>query len=488
LREKAVNQELSKKTAKNIGYTGVATLLVSMIQFLTSIVLARVLVPDDYGIVGFAQIFINFMMQFSDFGINGAMVQKKELDDETIRTAFSLKVFFSILMLAILLTAAPMTEFFIHRHEVVMVVRLLSLNFLFSVVGFLPQALLTRDLKFHKLIVPQTISVVTSSLFSILMANLGFSYWSIVLGSLLTSLLSAIILAFMRPSLVRLGYNREIARQLLRFGGSMFFPGVIVFVIFNTDNFIIGSIKGVEQLGYYAIAFNWGSMVCTLLTGSIHKVLFPTFCRLQDDLETLKKSYLMSLRYVAFLAIPANLILMLMGKEFLFFVLGRGTDRWLPALLTFQILCGYGILRAVTEPIGNVVLGIGRPQLCLKAIIIVATIQLSLLYPAVKFFGIEGVAGAVTISYLSQYFVYLPIMKKEIGVKGTELYAEIKTTLAAVMIMVVVILIIKSFSVFSMSSMIIQIATGLLVYVSVFGAMDRWKLFSEIRTLVHAHQ
>ena len=483
-----MNQELSKKTARNIGYNGAATLLVSMIQFLTSIVLARVLAPDDYGIVGFAQIFINFMMQFSDFGINGAMVQKKELDDETIRTAFSLKVFFSILMLTIMLTAAPVTQFFIHRHEVVMVVRLLSLNFLFSIIGFLPQVLLTRDLNFRKLIVPQTISVVAGSLSSILMANFGLTYWSIVLGGLITSLLSALILASMRPTLVRLGYNRAIARQLLRFGGSMFFPGVIVFVIFNTDNFVIGSIKGVKQLGYYAIAFNWGSMVCTLLTGSIHKVLFPTFSRLQDDLVTLKKSYLMSIRYVAFLAIPANIILMFMGKEFLFFVLGRGTDRWLPALLTFQILCGYGILRAVIEPIGNVVLGLGRPQLCLKAILCVATIELCLLYPAIKLFGIEGVAGAVTIAYLSQFFIYLPIMKRELSVKGRELYGEIKTTLASGMVMVAVILTIKAFSVFSVSSMIIQIATGLLVYVSVFGAMDRWKLFSEIRTMVYAHQ
>ncbi len=118
--------------------------------------------------------------------------------------------------------------------------------------------------------------------------------------------------------------------------------GFIVFTIFNVDNFIIGAVKGSSELGYYMIAFNWGSIICVILGTVVNNVLFPTFSRMEQDRERIKKSYLRVLEYVSCIGMLTNITLLLVSEDFLVYVLGHGTDKWLPALLSLRILCLYG--------------------------------------------------------------------------------------------------------------------------------------------------
>ncbi len=478
-----MDEKLKKITTRNISYNAVATLLVAVVQFVTNVVLARVLTPADYGIVGFANIFIAFMMQFGDFGINNAVVQHKELDDSTLYTAFTLKALLSTGIFLLLLFGAPLALYFMDRAEVVTVIRLLSLTFLFSVGSFLPQVLLTRQLDYRKLAIPVTISVMAGSTLAIFMAYSGFGFWSMTANSIAVAFITAVGLNLLCPARVSFRFDTVIAKRLLRFGGSVLIPGVIVFIIFNIDNFAIGTLRGAEQLGYYAVAFSWGSMVCIQLASLFHKVLFPTFTRLQHDLPAMKKAYLTSVRYIAFLALPVNAFLLVYGREFLIYVLGRGTERWLPALLAFQILCVYGVFRAVLEPLGNVIFGIGKPELCLKAIILVAVIELGLLYPVIRTFGITGVAVAVTIAYLSQYLVYVPILKRELSVQWIDLFREIRFSLYAASVMAVTMYLVRMVITESLLSLLAQGICAAGVYVGVYAMIDRGKLIGELKAL-----
>lgn len=475
---------LKKITTRNISYNAVATVMVAVVQFLTNVVLARVLTPGDYGIVGFANIFIAFMMQFGDFGINNAVIQYRDLDDLTLYTALTLKALFSFFIFFLLMAGAPMALFFMDHVEIVTAIRVLSLNFLFSIGCFLPQVLLTRQLDYRKLTIPATVAVVAGSTLAILMAYSGFGFWSIIANSIAVAFITAVGLNLLCPVKISLKFDSAVAGRLLRYGGSVLIPGVIVFVIFNTDNFVIGTMQGAEKLGYYAVAFNWGSMICAQMTSLFHKVLFPTFTKLQHDFPAMKKAYLTSVRYITFLAVPVNVFLLVYGREFLIHVLGRGTDRWLPALLPLQVLCVYGIIRVILEPLGNVILGIGKPELCLKAIILVAVIELGFLYPAITYFGITGVAVSVTIAYFSQYLIYLPIMRRELGVILSELLREIRFPLFAAIIMAVIMMAAKEFIALSLLTLVAQGLVAVGVYIGVYVMFDRGKLFSELKALV----
>ena len=478
-----MDKNLKALTARNIGYNTISSILVLLMQFASNILMARILAPADYGIVGFAQIFINFMMQFGDFGINSALIQRKDVDRTYLYSGFTLKVLLSVLAFFMLIILAPASSLFIDHKAIPLVVRVLSVNLLISAFVFLPQVSLTRALDYKKLAIPQMISVAAGSAIAILLAYKGFAYWSIVAGSLLSNLLNALVMYALRPVPPAFAWNISVAKNLMQFGWSLLLPGIIIFIIINADNFAIGTTMGPERLGYYSIAFTWGSMISILMGNFFHKVLFPTFSKLQHDLLAIKKAYLTSIRYIAFLALPVNMLFLVEGKEFLVYILGRGTDRWLPALISFQVLCIYGILRALLEPIGNVIVGIGKPQLCLKAVIIVAAIEVALIYPAIAYCGIEGVAIAVTVAYVSQYFIYMRIIQKEINTDSSELFGTIKIALIATVLMAFSILCTRHFISSSLFSMIMGALVGFVVYLAAYGVLDKFKLFKEISAL-----
>jgi O-antigen/teichoic acid export membrane protein len=475
--------ELRKRTAVNIGFNGMAVLSVSVIQFVSSIILARLLLPTDYGIAGFALIFINFMTQFSDFGIGSALIQKADADNDLLYTGFTLKALFSVFAFVFLFALAPASRFFSDNTAIIPAVRMLSLGFLISVLAFLPQVTLTRELRYKELSYPQVIGAAGGAVCAVAMAHAGFGFWSIIAGSLINSLAVAVMLNLIRPTKFHFRLEKNRARHILSFGSHLFLPGVIVFLIFNTDNFAIGALKGAEQLGYYAIAFNWGSLICVLLAGIVHQVLFPTFSKFQHDLAAIKGAYLESVRYVAFVALPFNLFLAVLGRQFLLHVLGGNTERWLPALAALQILCVYGVLRALLEPLANVVNGLGKPRLYAGSTLLVAVIQLTLLYPALRLGGIEGVAVIVTISYLSQYLIWMRILKREIDVSASEVWATARPAFIASGFSLLSVLLLRRTFESSIPLMLLEILIGGAAYFLIYGILTKWQLVKEMKAL-----
>jgi len=470
-----------KKTAVNIGFTGMAVLAVSALHFLTTIVLGRILLPTDYGIVGFALIFVNFMATFSDFGIGSALIQKADIDDDTLCTGLALRTLFGALAFILLFSLAPVSRFFNDSREITSAIRLLSFGFLVSILGFLPQVMLTRELRFRELSFPQVLGAIANSFCAIALAHAGFGFRSIIFGTLMNNLIVAVLFNLIRPVRFRLRFKRRGALDILRFGSHLLVPGVIIYLIMNADNFAIGAFRNSEQLGYYAMAFNLGSLICVLLAGIFHQVLFPTFSKFQHDLKTMKAAYLESVKYISFLAVPVNLFLMVLGSEFLLYVIGGGSARWLPALAAFRVLCVYGVLRALLEPLGNVTSGIGKPRLLIKPTLLVAVLQIGLLYPALRFGGIEGVALVVTASYASQYFIYLPILKREIGVTAYEVYETMRPAALAFVSSLPVVILLKWNMGSSLFSLTLHFLTGISLYFIIYGVLTKWQIVEDLR-------
>src|SRR6202000_549758 len=132
------------------------------------------------------------------------------------------------------------------------------------------------------------------------------------------------------------------------------------------DNFLVGASMGSTRLGYYALAFTWGSFICGILTATVNNVLFPAFSAIQHDLVAVRRWYLKTVDLVAFIAVVANTALLANAHFFLVTFLGRGTNKWVPATTSLEILCVYGILRAMTEPIGPCIMACGQTRTMLR--------------------------------------------------------------------------------------------------------------------------
>lgn len=478
---------LKIKTAVNISYNAIARGIVFILSSVASIILARNLEASDYGVVGFALIITNFLSRFSDLGINSAMIQSANLNLQGLRTGFTIKITLGIFVFILAYLVSPFSLYFLDHPATPTVIRILAMNFIISSFALLPQCVLTRDLNYKKLFIPQVGSSIVYSVLSITFAMTGFKYWAIVIANVASTLTTTVLLNVIMPQKISLFIKKDIAKDYIKFGSNLFFAGLIVFMLFNADNFIIGSVMGATMLGFYALAFNWGSMICSLLSEVVHNVLFPTFAKIQKDRLNLKFAYLKVLEYISFLGVLVNLCLFTISKDFLYLILGHGTDKWLPALTSFKILCIYGIIRTLLEPAGNVIVALGHPNLLVRANLIASTIEVSLLYPVLLYFGIEGVAILVTIAYATQYLIYFPSLFKLLKLR----IGEVMTSIGPALISLFSIIIVNSITEKVIPntpwiSLTGKVLISVLGYLILYGMITNWKIIIELRTLVHA--
>jgi len=479
-----MHTSLTLKTLTGIGYNTLARVFILILTAAANVILARNLSADDYGIIGFGMIFINFLVQFSDFGISRAVIRKHDLSDEDLYTGFTFKFMIGVAAFVIAFALSPFAKHIFDNDIVGDVIIILSLNFVISNFAFIPHSLLTRDLDYKRMFIPQTGTALVNYLLSIILAINGFKFWSIVIANIASVTVNVILLNFIKPVRIRFAFNRAIAAEFFRFGSNLFLSGIVAFGIFNADRVIIGSVMGSAVLGYYALAYNWGSIICGIVQDAVHNVLFPAFSKIQHDSEVLKKSYLQVLEFVSFISVFLNIGMLICSYDFLYFILGRGTDQWLPALISFDVLCVYGIIRSLMEPIGNVILAVGKSDLLFKSTMIVGITELVLLYPVLKYFNIEGVAVLVTAAYFLQVFVYFPFLKRDFNIHAGEILSSLKGAIVATVAVAFMIIPFNYYVTPSLVSFMIKILLITAAYIITYGIATRWKIIKEIKNIV----
>jgi O-antigen/teichoic acid export membrane protein len=167
-------------------------------------------------------------------------------------------------------------------------------------------------------------------------------------------------------------------------------------------------------------------------------------------------------------------------------VLGAGTGKWLPALLALRILCIYGAVRAILEPVGNMIIAIGRPGLISRSTAIVAVLQVAFLYPALKYFGIGGVAVAVTISYAVQFLIYFPVLRCELALPYSAVFRSVRPALLAGCVLAAFGYGIDRFMSTSWLSLAVKLILGCILYLATYGVITRWKILQEAREIIGA--
>lgn len=402
--------EVKKKAVKNISYNIIGKIVTSIIQLLGNVYITRLLVASDFGIYSFSSIISNLLLSFNDFGINSALIQKKDVNERELNTALIIKLALGCLIASIAFILAPLAANFIDNKSVVNVIRVSSINFVLSAFWLVPGAILVREGKFG---LKNKLSVYTTTITTVcsgLLAYYGYGYWSLVLSALINTIVTVILYNLVKPCKIKFNYDRNFASYIYKFGGSIFVSKVIIQVLISSDNFIVGYIAGSINLGYYSLAFNWSSMLCGIAYTSIQSVIFPTFSKYQDNLGFIKQGYIKLIKYSALLGVISYVTLFVISRDFLIGILGSGTDKWVGSLSCLRIFCFYGLMRMILEPFVSVCLAMGKPSIVLKANLTAVVFQSVLLYPAVSLYGLEGAAVVVTIAILLQYVVYIRVL------------------------------------------------------------------------------
>jgi O-antigen/teichoic acid export membrane protein len=392
---------------RSVGAAVAGRLVAMLFQGVASIVLSQLLNAKDFGLVNFSSIVTGFVARLNDMGVEAAVVQRPTLGPRTLSTAFALKLATSALMtFALWLCAAPIAGM-LGTPGATPVIRVLASTFVLSALAFVPMVSLRKRVRYDAIGKVWVTSTLFGSACSISLALLGAGYWSIVLGQVVSALAVFVAAQLLEPSSYSLLIDREDGYQLLTFGGRVFLSSLLAFACFNVDNLLIGVTLGASALGLYGLAFNWATQICTFTSGTVLSVLSPAFANLGTDRGSIRLLYESSIRTLGLFGAMAYGSLALGSREFLVLVLGRGTDKWIEALPVLQVLCVYGVVRLMVEPIANVLMALGRAELLLRAAgLVFVTESVGVCATLLSGGGITSVAVVVTVAYALQC-VYL---------------------------------------------------------------------------------
>lgn len=358
---------LRKQAVHGIFWTFTQQISVQLIGFVVQIVLARVLLPADFGLIGMIMVFIAVGNSLIDSGMTSSLIRKSDANQLDYSTVFWMNLIFSVLVYAIVFFCSPLIADFYTQPVLSPLLRLYAVTFIIQAFMSVQTTRLTKEMRFKVQMMMQIPSVIVGGVVGVILAKMGFGVWSLVWMHLTKTTIFTIqhwVFAGWSPSFV-------IDKQLLRFhflyGYKLTLSGILNQIYSNVYNIVIGRFFPVSELGYYTQATKLRQLPISNITSALEKVTFPIFAKIQDDDKRLKEAYKKLMLQVIFLVAPIMVLLMLVAKPTFVFLL---TDKWLPAVPYFQLLCVSGILYPFHSYNLNILKVKGRTDLFLKLEII----------------------------------------------------------------------------------------------------------------------
>lgn len=326
-------------------------------------VLARLLTPADFGLVAMVTLATGFLNVIKDFGIGAALVQRKNVSHEEYSTVFWLNVLLGIGFTSItFLLAEPISRFY-EEPLIKPVTQVIAFGFLFNSIGVVWSNHLVKKVEFKQIFYRNLISVLGSGLLGIAAAAYGLAYWSLVIQSLSHVILNT-YLNYLRsrwwPSLT---FKRNFLPDLFKFSLPLLGDKSLLYWMRNLDNLLVGKVLGKDQLGYYTKAYSLMLLPVRQLSGTITKVLFPSFSLIQDDVAKIASIYLKISRAIGFVAFPLMINLSIFAEPLILIIYG---ENWRPVIPLFQVLSLLGMFQAIGTLSGNVYLSRGKTFLMFK--------------------------------------------------------------------------------------------------------------------------
>jgi O-antigen/teichoic acid export membrane protein len=395
-----------------------AKFLSQLITWGATIAVVRLLTPEDYGLMAMATIFTSFLTMFNEFGLGAALVQKPDVDDLTLRGVFGLTVVFNLVCFILLLGTAPFAAAFFTEPRLAPILRVLSLQFVISPFGVIPQSMLERKLDFKaKSLVDVTVTV-ASALITLLLAFRGSGVWALVWGSLALTLLRTLGLNLASPIRCRPSFSWIDLRSVVSFGGMITANRLLWIFYSQADMLVIGKFLGKEQLGIYSMAMQLASLPADKANGIINQVAFAAFARAQSELQQVRTIALTAVRSIAFLAFPVFFGIALVADELLAVFFGSA---WQAAVLPLQLLSTVMGLRMISNLLHTAVQGLGRPDISVFKLTAASLVMPLAFYFGSVWGGVVGVSLAWVLVYPLAFMLMLWLSLPVVDVRWMEL-------------------------------------------------------------------
>lgn len=353
-------------------------------------VLARLLDPKDFGLVGMVTAFTGVLGLFRDFGLSSATIQRVEVTDEQVSTLFWINVSVGVILSVLLVAAAPLVSMFYSEPRLLWVTIVLALGFFFNALGVQHSAMLQREMRFTAIALIDVIALIAGIAVGIGMAFAGFKYWSLVAMTVCIPFVTSVML-WIATGWIPGGPRRKSGTQaMMKFGGTITLNGLVVYVAYNLEKVLLGRFWGAETVGIYGRAYQLINIPTDNLNSAVGEVAFSVLARVQNDESKRRSYFLKGYSLVLAITVPVTFACAFFARDLIMVLLG---PKWNEAIPIFRLLAPTILMFAMMNPFSWLLFSMGWVKRSLRIALVIAPLAITAYLIGLPY-GPKGVALA----------------------------------------------------------------------------------------------
>ncbi len=383
--------DLGRSVGRGAAWSALNSTVLRMGQFLMGIVIARMVAPEVFGVFVVATTVYTIIINFSDFGVSAALVRDVTEADRLAPTVSSLALGTNALLAALMAATAGTLAGALGAPGAANAIRILAVTLLLAGVAAVPGALLTGTFRQRERLFADVAFFVSSNAFLVVMLAGGGGVLSLAMSRVIGQAASTLLLLWLAPTRYLPGFDRGVARRLLRFGVPLSGASLVGFLIGNTDFMVVGRLRGASSLGFYNLAYNISGWPVSVFTSIAVNVALPAFTRVRHTPALLAAYFSAVLRSLGATALPTSALILALSNPLVETVYG---ERWLPAAPALAMLAAFGAGRVVLALLSDMLVALGETPLFLKLQVLWLVLLVPLLVVGVHRYGIVGAGAA----------------------------------------------------------------------------------------------
>lgn len=435
------------------------------------VIIARILTPHDFGLFGIALLIMATLDTFSQTGFRQALIQKKGDIKPYLDSAWTVLILRGFVLFAILYFIAPHVAMFFEAPEAKPIIQVIGFSILLQAFTNIGVIYFQKELEFNKQFVYQLTGTLADFIVAVSAVLILKNVWALVFGLLAGNAARCFVSYIIHPYRPHLSLNWNKTKELWSYGKWILGSTILVFLITQGDDILVGKLLGITALGFYQMAYRISNTPTTEITHVISRVMFPAYSKLQDNLPKLREAYLKVLQLTTYLSFLITGLIFALASDFTIIFLG---EKWMPMIPAVQILVFAGLVRSIAATAGPVFRAVGKPKIDTKWQIVRLIVMVALIYPFAMKWGITGVS---TVVFLSIFVSNIGFSFMAIRITKCEVEKFIKVIILPLINGIVVVLFIlglKTVIGIGIWEFVTLSCVGVLTYLSITYLLDKF--------------
>lgn len=455
--------EFRGRVLRALSWTAGGKVISQVISMGFGIALARMLTPDDFGLIAMMMVFTGFAGLLTDVGLGSALVQKKDITEVHYNTVFWTNLGLGAGLMGLILYFSPSIAAFYGREELAAIGYILSINFLLGALALVPRQRLVKDLTFKVIAIADLLGMIVAGISAIVMVKAGYGFWALAWQVVILRAVATIYIWSVARWMPALVFSKHALGELFGFSFYVFATRMIRYATQRADKLLAGRFLGGDAVGLLDKAQSMMLFPLQNVSHVMGSVMFPALSLIQNDRDHVRSVYMRCTQAIALLTFPMMAGMFAVAESFVFGVLG---DQWSGLVSVLRILCIAGIATSIVTVTGSVYLSQGKAKLQFKVNLLTRPIALLGVIIGIPW-GIEGIAVGATTATLINSVITLSVAGKLIGLRLSELLGSLARTLVAALLMGFVILATEPMlsDIHALVRFFVQIFEGALVYI-----------------------